>query len=795
MFTNYLKIAFRVLKRNKVYVILNVMGLGFAITCCILAYLNYNYRANFDQNHSNTKNIYRINSNRKIDGNSQPWGVTPLPLAQAINKKDSGIEGIARLSSASVIVKKQEDTFDERIFYADKTLFDFFTLPLKQGNLSGFGQPNQVVISDAFAEKYFSKVMPVGQTLTVIGADNISKVYTVGAVMEKIPANSSIHFDIITSFSNESTSTKTEATDWSNASLITTFVKLKDEKSIRFVTADLNAFIEPHNRKRIDWEIADFYLQPFSELATSSDIDMSGYVYGSQLTSNPRGVLVIVPAIMSIFILLITCFNFTNISIAFASSRLKEIGIRKVIGGIKGQLIRQFLAENIVLCLLASLIALVFVGLLTPSVNQLTGVDLLPDFSRDYGLWIFLILIPLVCAIFSGLYPAFYISSFEPVSILKGKTFLGSSNRFTRFLLIAQFSLSCFALVVGIVMSQNASFQQKADLGYAINEIAVVEISNPQEYAMFKQKIEQNPEIRSVAGCVQQIGDGSYTLKAKIAENQIQAQVTQVGGKAYLNTMGIRLLQGRHFYDTEAEADQSVLVNQTFVKQLNLEQPLGQTVSLDSARYTIVGVVSDYKEYGLHDLVPPCILRMAKPDDYKFVVVRSGQDKLPEVAKSLQADWHQVAPNVPYRSYLQSDLIEKEIRMTDGFKSIAYFLAIVTLLLSASGLFALISLNIDKRGKEIGMRKVLGASVMQIIGLVNREFVRILLIAFVIGSAFGYLFTSKFIFQFIFKYHPEAGPEPYFGTLAIVLFCCSLIIGTKVYRAATTNPIEKLRAE
>lgn len=795
MLSNYLKIASRVLWRNKIYVTLNVIGLGFAIACCILAYLNYNYRANFDHNHVRTEHIYRLNSVRLVDGSKQPWAVIPLPLAQAMQQEPVGVERIARLSSAAVVVKIGENTFDEHIHYADKALFDFFTLPLKSGNLSGFDQSNQVIISEAFGDKYFPKQIPVGQSLTIVGPEGSPKVYTVAAVTQKIPANSSIQFDIITSFENGSVNGLSDANDWANPNLITTFVKLKDAQAARFITANLNRYVTLHNRNRTDWPIANFSLQPFSELAASSDIDMPGYVYGSQLAVNPRGVLVIVPAIMSLFLLIITCFNFTNISIAFASGRLKEIGIRKVMGGLRSQLIRQFLTENIVLCLLASLLALLFVHLLLPTVNQLTNVDLSPDYGKDYGFWLFLVFIPAVSAIFSGLYPAVYISSFQPVLILKGKTSLASFSRFTRFLLISQFSLSCFALVVGIVMSQNASFQEKADYGYSINEVAVVEINNAHEYSVFSQAVQQHPDIKGVAGCAQQIGDGTYTQTARSGNDQIQVQVARIGGEAYLNSMGIRLVQGRQFYNTGADADESILVNQTFLQRMQLTQALGQRVTLDSINYTIVGVVNDYKEYGLHGLVPPCVLRMAKPDEYKFMVVRSDKDKLLQVTRYLQTAWHKVVPDVPYRGYLQSDLIEKEIRMTQSFRSIAFFLAIVTLLLSASGLFAQISLNIDKRSKEIGIRKVLGASVLQIIGLVNREFIRILLIAFVVGSALGYLFTSKLIFQFIYKYHPDAGPAPYIGTFLIVLLCCSVIIGTKVYQAAKANPIDRLHTE
>lgn len=795
MFSNYLKIAFRVLWRNKIYVVLNIVGLGFAIACCILSYLNYSYRKDFDKNHDHTQNIYRLNSIREVDGNKQSWAVVPLPLAEVMEKESAGAERIARLSNTSVVVKVGEHTFDEQMHYADKTLFDFFNFPLKYGNLAGFDQSNQVVISETFADKYFPKQVPVGQSLTLIAPGGRREIYTVSAVTKQIPANSSIQFDIITSFKNSHIPGRPSPEDWANPALITTFVELKNANTSRFVTTNLNPYAALHNRNRSEWQIDGFTLQPFSSLAVSSDIDMPGYVYGSQLTTNPRGVLVIVPAIMSLFILLITCFNFTNISIAFASNRLKEIGIRKVMGGYKRQLIWQFLTENIVLCLLAAIIALLFVHLLLPTLNMLTGIDLSPDYGRNYMLWLFLLCLPAVSAIFSGLYPAVYVSSFQPLLILKGKTALGASSRFTRFLMTSQFSLSCFSLVVGIVMYQHTSFQKKADFGYAINEVAVVEINTPQEYRIFSQAVQQNPEIKSVAGSVQQIGDGSYTQTAKTENSEIQTQVARVGGESYLNSMGVRLVQGRHFYNSSADADMSVLVNQTFLQRLQIKQPIGQQVTLDSTRYTIVGVVNDYKEYGLHEIVPPCVLRMAMPDDYKYMVVRADKDKLTQVVKSLQSTWHQLIPDVPYRGYLQSDLIEKEIRMTKAFKSIAFFLAIITLLLSASGLFAQISLNIDKRSKEIGIRKVLGASILQIIALVNREFMRILLIAFVIGSTLGYLFTSKFIFQVIYQYHPAAGPAPYIGTFLIVLVCCSVIIGTRVFNAAKANPIDRLRSE
>ncbi|MES2809521.1 MAG: ABC transporter permease [Bacteroidota bacterium] len=795
MFSNYLKIALRVLGRNKIYVIINLGGLGFAIACCILAYLNFNYRDKFDQNHTNTQNIYRLNSTRNVDGNKQPWGVVPLPLSQVVQKDITGIQQVARLSSATVTVKHNNNTLNERLHFGDSALFNFFKLTLKSGNLAEFNQPGKIIISETFATKYFAGNTAEGKTITIIGTGGQQQMYTVAGVAAKIPENSSIQFDIITAFSNNPEITEAASAEWKNATHLTTFVKLIEGQNAQSMANKFNAYVQINNRNNADWQVNDFYLQPFANLATSSDIDMPGYVYGSQLNTNPRGVLVIGPAIMSIFILLITCFNFTNISIAFASSRLKEIGIRKVIGGLRKQLVWQFLVENIVLCVLASILALLFIKLLLPYVIQLTGVNLAPNLGRDAGFWVFLILIPVVSAILSGIYPAVYISSFQPVKILKGKTALGSSNRFTRILMISQFSLSCFALVVGIVMTKNAAFQKTTDFGYAINELAVVSINTPQQYTAMRQLIGQYPDIKGIAGTTQQIGDDTYAQTIKTANGEVKVQAANVGGEAYLKTMGIKLTQGRNFFDNGADSESSIIINQTLAKNLGLKQPIGENLTIDSIRYSVVGVVNDYKEFGLHELVPPCVLHLAKPANYKLMVVRADEHNLAQITRTLQSTWHQIAPNTPYKGYLQSDLIEKEIRMTQGFKTIAFFLAIVTLLLSASGLFAQIALNIDKRSKEIGVRKVLGASIVQIIGLISRDFVRMITVAFIIGSVLGYLFTNKFVFQVIYKYHSEAGAEPYVATLLIIVLSCSAIIGTKVIQAAKVNPIKRLRAE
>ncbi|MDB5119891.1 MAG: transporter permease [Sphingobacteriales bacterium] len=793
MIQNYFIIAIRVLSRNKVFVALNIVGLGFALACCILSYLNYNYRASFDANYTGIEDVYRLNTEKSVDQSKEQWGLTPLPLGEALAKNNSGVKQFARLYSTHGVVKNDEHVFSERVYYADPAFFDLFEFPLKAGNTSQFLNKNSVIISEAFANKIFKNESALNKQITLVNKNGDEQLYTVSAVLQKVPDNSSFQFDIITSFNNYFPIV--DQIDWRSNVEVSTFVQIPNAGSIPNIEKQVQNYAALYNRTREDGKVNGFRFQPFKEIALSSDRDFEGYVHGSALNANPRGVIVIGPAIMSVLILLIACFNFTNISISFANNRLKEIGIRKVMGGVRQQLIKQFLMENLLLCIIASVIAVVFVGFLLPSFNSISTLNLRFNFN-DLSLYIFLLVLPVSTAIISGLYPALYISSFKPISILKGQTILGSSNGFTRFLLIAQFSLSCLALIVGISLSKNASFQQTVDYGYAINELAVLPIDSASQYKTLSNTLKQNPRIISVAGTVNQIGEGSPTLKVQSGTNQIEATVSTIGGEDYLKTAGLTLTEGRQFYSGKSlDQDASILVNQTLLTELNIKSPLGQKIKVDSAWYSIVGVVADYKEAGLHGKVPPIILKAANPEDYKYITIRVDKANILPVYKTIQDTWHRVLPAKPFNGFLQSELIEKEIYMNEGFKSIAFFLAISTIILSASGIFALVSLNIIRRKKEIGMRKVLGAPVISIIGLINKDFIKLILISVVVGSGLGFLLIDNLLFRFIYVYHPEIGVMPFILTLFIILFTSAITVGTKVYRAATANPVKSLRTE
>ncbi len=792
MLQNYFRIAARVLLRNKLYVAINLTGLGFALACCIWSYLNYDYRYHFDEVHRNTEAIYRLNSMRKVDGGTQPWAVTPLPLAEAVARDQSGVARFTRLYSTGATVKRREHVFREKVHYADRTLFSFFSLPLSTGSLADFADGRSLVMGEACAKKYFGAESPIGKELTLVDATGTEAVFTVRAVLATPPRNSSFQFDLLASLDFALATGQIGANDWRNPNLVTTFVELKGTGAVEAVARGLQAYAPRHNAVRGDWQVAGFYPQPFHELATTSDVDFANFVHGSPLETNPRGVVVIVPAVMSLFILLITCFNFTNISVAFAGNRLKEIGIRKVLGGVRTQLVGQFMTENLILSFTAAVLAFGFVQALLPALNGWMGLQLAPDPARP-ALWVFLGGLPMLTALVSGLYPAVYLSGFQPIAVLKGKTTIGSGSRFTRLLLTAQLGLSCLALVVGLVMTRNAYYQREADFGYDLEGVAVTEVDNERAFTALSQVIAQHPQVRGVGGAAQHLGESSYPATLKGESQALKAQVAHVGGQAYLDAMGVGLVRGRHFHDGPADREASVLVNQTLANALHLKEPVGRQIQLDGKYLTIVGVVNDYKEFGLHGLVPPCVLRPAAPNEFKYLIVNARPEHLAGVNRHLQAAWRKVAPGVPYQGFLQTELVAKERYLNEGFKSVAFFLAVVTLLLSASGLFALVSLDILRRRKEIGLRKILGASVWQVVALINGSFARIMLVAFGVGSLLAFLLVDKLIFRFIYVYHPPIGAGAFAATLAIMAGACGATIGWKVYRSATANPAGALR--
>jgi ABC-type antimicrobial peptide transport system permease subunit len=500
---------------------------------------------------------------------------------------------------------------------------------------------------------------------------------------------------------------------------------------------------------------------------------------------------------MGIFILLIACFNLTNTSIAMASRRLKEIGIRKVMGSMRKHLIMQYLGETLFICFVSLMLGLVLSDFMVRGWNLMWEYfQLTPHYFDNPTVLIFLVSVLVFTGIAAGAYPAFYISKFEPVRILKGKVEFGGTNYFTRILLGLQFAISLMAIVCAIGFLQNARYQREYDLGFDVRGSIIAWMSGQSDFDTFRNSLQENPLIVSMAGARSGIFSNRAHEPVKYESKQQEVDIIAVGDQ-YLTTIGLKLVEGRDFVkDAETDRKESVIITQQMASEFGWDKPLGKEILYkDTVKLYVIGVVKDVYTQGLWRKLEPLMIRYVLPNEYNQIVVSTQAENVGAVNVFMAHAWNKIFPN---RLYDGNILAVGGLREANEVNiNIVYmftFLGAIAMLMSATGLYTLVSLNIIKRMKEIGVRKVLGASVSNIARIVNTEFVIILALASALGSWGGYM-QSNMIMGSIWRYYQ--GPTSMTFVLSVtILFLISVVaIGYKVFKAANMNPVESLKEE
>jgi len=469
--------------------------------------------------------------------------------------------------------------------------------------------------------------------------------------------------------------------------------------------------------------------------------------------------------------------------------------VRKVIGGGRRQLIVQFMSENLLLCALALVAGIALAEIFVPAYDALwTYFELTLDYSQNIGLLIFLAGILISVGIIAGAYPAFYISRYHPVTILRGKQKFGGASWFTRSLLVFQFTVSMLCVIASIVFIQNADFIRNFDLGYDRNLVIVVPLSDAKYFEPYRNAIAANTNVIGVAGNRQHVGRSWYTRTVEHAAQKSSADVVAVG-QDYLATMKLRLVSGRDF-DEKLTTDfkEAIIVNQKLARSFDWDEPLGQTVTLDSARYSVIGVVEDFHNNGVWSPLKPVIFRLVKPENFRFLTLRVRAENLAAMNEFLRQEWQRVAPDVAYAGYYQDEIMAEAITVSENINTMFLYISILAIAISMMGLFALVSLNIARRTKEIGIRKVLGATMLHIMRLVNKEFVHLLTAAALIASVAGYFAVTALI-KSIYAYHVGFSVIPFVLAGVSVFIIAVITIGSQVFKVATANPVNALRYE
>ncbi len=794
MIKNYLLITFRSMMKSKLFIFINMLGMAISIACCIVAYYNYEFNASFDEVHVNRDKIYRVNMSREYQGRTTDYGIVPLPLGEVVRQNVKDAERVTRYSSSYADIRIEDEVFASRLSYVDPDFFSMFTFSFIDGDASAISKKSNILISESLAIRLFGSTNVVGKVVTHILGEGATREFEVAAVYYNPPTNSSFNDDAFALYDNywDQDESLQKGLNWTYRN--TLFVQVNNPDRIPAIEAQLKPFIENNNKVREDFMIKSYALDPLVGMAVRDTYDDRP---GTWTRDASPLAAVLGCAIMAIFVLLIACFNLTNTSIAISSRRLKEIGIRKVMGSMRAQLILQFIGETLIVCFLSLLVGIAIAEfLLIPAFNALWPyMELQTNYFGKPNFLLVMIAILLFTGLVAGGYPAFYISQFQPTTILKGKQKLGGTNVFTQVLLTLQFAISLIGIVCSFAFIDNARYQRDFDLGFNQKEVLFTWVNDEGQFNTLRDVMAQHPDVTSIAGSEHHIFSNYINDPVKHEGVELEVDIMNIGDN-YLKTAGFTLLQGRDFQkDSETDRKESVIVSEKLVAKFGWDNPIGkELIWFDTVKLYVIGVFKNVYTQGLWEEMEPMMLRYCGPEQFRHLLVSAPADKIVAVNTYMEEQWKTIFPNRKFSSrYMDSANVEAN-RVNTNILKMFVFLGVVAMMLSITGLFTLVSLNIIRRMKEIGVRKVLGASIANISKVINMRFAILLLIACALGS-YGGAFMAEMLMDSIWDFYQKTTVVTMLLSSALLLFASIITVAAKTYNTARMNPVNVLRDE
>lgn len=787
MLNNYRKVAFRNFYKNKTYVSINVLSMSIGLACCIVAYLNYQHNVTFDEQHEQIDSIYRINYSQQDNTRLRNYGVVPTPISE-YSKDLVYVENVSQYIEWHGNVVVDDNYFDVSMGYVTSNFLDVFTFPLLSGYKNALNTRSSVIISSNLAIRLFGNEDVIGESLIHIHQGK-ELIFTIEGVLNKIPSNSSIQIDALTNIENFPDDDVLG--EWQKYS--TTFLSISNPSHITSIEKQIQNFALK-NAPILDNQVKEnYYLDPLKGMASRAE---ENNVIGPLEVSFPWA-MELVPVIISALILLIACMTFTNTSIASASSRLKEIGIRKVMGGQKSQVTFQFLTESIFVCLMAIVIAIPISRYLAKEFNQLLPfLDIELLLSNNIGFFLFLFGLLLIAGIISGGYPALYLSKFQPSIILKGNLKYKSVGRLTKVLLTSQFAFSMLTITASIFFIRNAQYQNNIDLGFDTEKTIVVRFGDRNEaYSPLFNALKMNPRIQKLSGSVDHVGRRYHTATVK-HEGEEFAIVGLDVGPNYLETVDLELIRGRDF-DEKRSSDfrESIIVNEKLVLSRGWEDPIGkELIYEDSLSYSVIGVVKDFYFDAFNSPVQPLWIRMKNPSEYNYLIAQTSTTLVPSVIEEIKLTWRELF-NDDIRDIRPGEYARNEAQLINSIiLKIMIFMGSIAAIMSMVGFYSLVSLNLFSKMKEIGVRKVLGSSTLSVARVVNKEYIFILLVGISSGSIASYFIIPQLMNSIWATYATSTIGTTFISIIAMLLTCI-LTVSIRVLRAAGKSPVLLLKDE
>ncbi len=793
MFENYFKIAFRNLWKHKVFSFINIMGLTVGMTACFLIFLYVRFELSYDNMHGKADRIYRLVSDIKtpsdlIHASGPAWAVPP-------NTKHDfpEVEEFVRVSGNSFLVRKGNIKFqEEKSVLADSAFFKVFDFPMVRGNReTALSAPLSLVLTESTAKKYFGKQDAMGQTLLLTGDAIPAKVT---AVIKDIPENSEIQADMIVSMSTLTGKWDTTLDkQWGNYGS-SAFLLLKPGADPKSLEKKFPAFLERRNGD----EMKKLQMYPTLFLEPLRDVYLHSTRDGAK-TANIKNVYIF--SLIAIFILLIACINFINLTTARSTERAKEVGIRKVVGAIKNQLAKQFIGESVIVCVLAFIFTFFLAMLLIPPFNQLAGKTITTGVFDHPGYLALLFGAAVTIGLLAGFYPALVLSSFQPITVLKGKFSSGAKGIFLRKgLVILQFSISIVLITGTLIVYQQMNYMRNQNLGFDKEQMVVIESNGDPAKEAFRQSLTTIPSVKSVALSSSVPGGGNPGAYSEVENQKGDMQIANLElyfvDFDYIPNYSMKMVAGRAFSrDFKTDTTQAMVLNESAVKLLGYASPgdaVGKRFRQWGREGKIIGVMKDFHFRSLQQEIKPLSMRI-EPNGCHLISANITGNNVPATLAAIEEKWKTLIPNRPFNYFFLDEFFDRQYRSEQRFGNLFLNFAILAIFISCLGLLGLASYSTYQRTREIGIRKVMGASVSGIVHLLSKEFLALLFIAFVIASPIAWLVMHRWLEDFSYRIGIHWWIFMVSGMIAFLV--AIFTVSFQAIRAALVNPVISLRTE
>ena len=798
MLKNLITIAWRNIRKDKTYSAINILGLTIGITCSMFLLMYILDELSFDRYHANAANIYRVVSNIKEPDNAFTWAVAQQPLAPELRDNYPEVKNAVRFDGfgGKPMLKNGDKSFyEDNIYLADSTVFDMFSYPFIAGDPNtALDQPFSIVLTEKLAIKYFGSTHAVGQTLV----NQNNETFKVTGVMKNVPLNSHFIFDALVSGN-----TRKENPSWGNFGVYT-YIQLPEGYDINKMYASLNKIL----KEKVDVIFTQYNITVKYELQPITDIHLHSKIQDEAEGGGDISYIYIFAAVAA-FMLIIASINYMNLATARSASRAKEVGIRKVMGSMRPQLIAQFITESVVITVLALAASLILIYALLPVFNELSNKQLPFSYILQAPVLLSLIGIVLVIGVIGGSYPALYLSGFNPVSVLKGKLSAKGGNAvFRKVLVVAQFGISIFMLISTLIVFDQLQYLRSKDLGFTKERIIRMLLPTDDQanhVAAIEDRMRQTKGVAAAASSNSSPGFGIGKLLIQVEDDE--GKLSERGVDLYnidydfVKTLEMTIVLGRDFTrDVPSDTLNSVLVNEAMVRRMSWKDPLGKKFVYKGAgpngtdiEKQVIGVVKDYHQNSLYDAIEPLMINLGLKNNFIFIKTEPGDVR--ESLAAVEKTWKDLYPNYPFdyqfldqdfNSQYKSD--EKRSQIFTAFSGLTIFIACL-------GLLGLAAFTTEQRTKEIGVRKVIGASVGGLVLLVAREFFVLVGIGTLLAYPLAWYFTSTWLQSFAYKIELSNEWLTFILSALLAAIITLLTVGYHVTRAASANPVKALRDE